>query len=173
MWLHDGRVTASEYQAFLRRADHEAHRRAQRQLRRELARLRGLKHSMHYAAIGFLWAHWDVVIVSTASFGQMCRTDRRPFNTQTARAALSWGHYAFRECLKSSAFIRAGKHVIETSEEYTTQTCGLCGRLNRDVGSSKIFRCGAAGCGVHIDRDVNGARNIALKVFSHRLAGGV
>lgn len=168
----EGRITPSAYRTFLRRADHAAHRRAERLVRREWARLRGLKHGMHYAAIGFLWRHWDVVIVSTASFGDMCRSDRRPFGSRTARAALSWGHYAFRERLKSSAFGRAGKQVIETSEELTTQTCGLCGRRNPNVGRATVFRCVDAACGVHIDRDVNGARNIALKVFTQHLANG-
>ena len=42
----------------------------------------------------------------------------------------------------------------------TSKTCGHCGALN-NVGSRDIFSCNK--CNIIIDRDVNGARNIAIK----------
>jgi transposase len=161
-----GEMPHADYERWMRRRTHQARRQTRRQLGRERARLHEFKRNMHYDAINFLWDHWDVVIVSTASMGEMCRVERRPFNSATARKALSWCHYRFRERLHSSAFIRPGKSVIETDEAYTTQTCGLCGHLNKNVGASKVFRCADPSCGVSIDRDVNGARNIALTVLT-------
>ena len=59
--------------------------------------------------------------------------------------------------------------MIETGEAFTTQTCGCCGVRNPDVGRAETFRCvDARGCGARIDRDVNGARNIALRVLTDR-----
>ncbi len=55
-----------------------------------------------------------------------------------------------------------GAVVIETGEAFTTQTCGLCGTRNPNVGPAKVFAFADPACGVRIDRDVNGARNIAL-----------
>ena len=122
---------------WLRRRTHQARRQAGRHLARERARLDGFKNCMHYAAINFLWRHWDLVIVSTGNLrtdrrrslvrgllsasmaGEMCRRDRRPFGSHTARAAHSWAHYAFRQRLISSAGRRAGARVVETTEGYT------------------------------------------------------
>ena len=151
----------ADYERWMRRRTHQARRQTRRQLGRERARLHEFKRNMHYDAITFLWRHWDVVIVSKASMGEMCRVERRPFNSATVRKALIWCHYRFRERLRSSAFIRPWKSVIETDEAYTTQTCGLW-----NVGQSKVFRCADPSCGVTIDRDVNGARNIALTVLT-------
>lgn len=144
----------------------QSRRHARRHLRRELARLADFKHAMHYASQAYLWRHWDTVVVSTASFGSMCETAHRPFGSRVARTAMCWGHYGWRMRLLSGAFRRAGCYVVETSEEYTTKTCGLCGVLNHTVGAAETFRCTNPACGIHIDRDVNGARNIGLKVLT-------
>ena len=123
----------------------------------------------------------DIVVVSTTSFGRMSRKPKhnsmdnnpgedthprktRSYGSATAGRASLWSHYLFRQRLKSSAFSRPGKYVVETSEEYTTRTCGVCGQQNPCVGGSAVFKCPA--CEVQLDRDVNGARNIGLLVLS-------
>ena len=50
--------------------------------------------------------------------------------------------------------------IVLWTEEYTSKTYGHCGALN-NVGSRDIFSCNK--CNIIIDRDVNGARNIAIK----------
>ena len=50
-------------------------------------------------------------------------------------------------------------------EEYTSQTCGRCGQLNKELGKEKQFRC--PGCGLNTDRDFNGSRNVLLKQLTH------
>ena len=57
---------------------------------------------------------------------------------------------------------------MDVDEAYTTRTCGLCGTLNDTVGNAKTFRCVDPQCGVDIDRDVNGARNILLRELTRR-----
>jgi len=47
------------------------------------------------------------------------------------------------------------------NESYTSKTCGRCGNINKELGSSKSYKCSK--CHLEIDRDVNGARNIYLK----------
>jgi len=48
-------------------------------------------------------------------------------------------------------------------ESYTSKTCTKCGEQNKNLGSSKHFKCSK--CGLEIDRDINGARNIYLKTI--------
>ena len=68
-------------------------------------------------------------------------------------------HFVFKERLKSKCALR-GCTLDICTEEYTSQTCGVCGCLTK-VGGLDVFTC--TSCKVSIDRDVNGARNIAIK----------
>lgn len=71
-----------------------------------------------------------------------------------------WDHPEFVNRL----FIEAKKsktcHIIEVEESWTSKTCSSCGKIN-NVGKSKTLLCW--NCGLLIDRDINGARNILLK----------
>ena len=49
------------------------------------------------------------------------------------------------------------------SEEYTSQTCGLCGGITK----VSVFKCQY--CDVTIGRDINGARNIGIKRLKETL----
>ena len=54
-----------------------------------------------------------------------------------------------------------GKKINIITEEYTSKTCGRCGWLNNNLSNKDTFKCRS--CGLHISRDINGARNILLK----------
>ena len=163
-----GDVSPRQHRRFCHREAHQARRRDRRHQRRELGRLAGFKDNMHYNAICFLFTHWDVVVVSLTSPGGLCERARRPFGSRTARAACAWNHYAFRQKLKSVGQRHGNKHVVEVGEAYTSRTCGLCGTLNHDLGGAKTFQCVDEHCGVQIDRDVNGARNMLLRELTRR-----
>ena len=48
-------------------------------------------------------------------------------------------------------------------EYWTSKTCGCCGKLNKALKGSSVFRCISEKCGFVADRDLNGARNILLR----------
>ena len=52
------------------------------------------------------------------------------------------------------------KRFILVTEEYTSKTCTNCGDIN-DVKGNEIYKC--FNCGIEIDRDINGSRNIFIK----------
>ncbi len=54
-----------------------------------------------------------------------------------------------------------GKELIIRPEYYTSKTCGGCGWINKNLSNSDVYNCGS--CGLCIDRDMNGARNIMLR----------
>ena len=53
--------------------------------------------------------------------------------------------------------------VIEINESYTSKTCGKCGYILNDLGGKKVFECPV--CGLEIDRDYNGVRNVYLRTL--------
>jgi len=75
------------------------------------------------------------------------------------RNLLQLKHYLFQQRLKAKCELR-GCSLDICTEEYTSKTCGRCGILN-NVGSRDVFSCSS--CCLVVDRDVNGARNIAIK----------
>ena len=85
---------------------------------------------------------------------------KRVFNTRVARMMQSLAFYKFDQKLKSLCE-RRGNNLYIVDESYTSKTCGRCGNLHNSLGGSKIYKCNS--CGLKIDRDINGARNILLK----------
>ena len=70
----------------------------------------------------------------------------------------------FKERFVQTAALYKDARIVSGSEAYTSQQCGCCGRLNKELGSSERFACSA--CGLEMDRDVHAARNILLKFLS-------
>jgi putative transposase len=94
-------------------------------------------------------------------------------HSKVARAMLTWAHYRFKQFLKDKAE-EYSCEIIEVNEAYTSRTCTACGK-QQNIGSKKLMKCS---CGLELDRDLNGARNIFLKNIScversfHNLAQG-
>ena len=68
-------------------------------------------------------------------------------------------HYQFQQHLLHKAE-EYGCRVVIVTEEYTSKTCGRCGRIG-SVFNKREKRCDD--CGYGMNRDINGARNILIK----------
>ena len=73
---------------------------------------------------------------------------------------MTWSHGKFREILAKKAEEYPWVRVIEVPEDYTSKTCGRCGRIHWRLGGNKEFNC--PHCGYETDRDGNGSRNILM-----------
>ncbi|KAL7747895.1 hypothetical protein RI367_006642 [Sorochytrium milnesiophthora] len=104
---------------------------------------------IHRKAALLLCSRFGVVIIPQQAL--------RRINSVVARSRLTWSHYAFKQRLISKAE-EMGVHV--TIEACTSRTCGNCGH---DQRVNKVLRCRR--CGVHIDRDFNGVRNILIRAL--------
>jgi hypothetical protein len=89
----------------------------------------------------------------------------RKLGRETTEQLMSHGHYRFR-CFLHHKTQELGARLILCKEPYTSQTCGRCGMLNKNLGGAEIFRCPS--CGYEGDRDHNGARNILLRYVSRQ-----
>ncbi len=80
---------------------------------------------------------------------------------KTSRAMLTWAHFRFKQFLKFKAK-ELCCNVIDMNESYTSKTCSRCGTI-ANIGSKTIFHCKS--CGLIMDRDIHGARNIFLRAL--------
>jgi len=90
--------------------------------------------------------------------------DKKNIHKQVKKDIINVSHGKFRNMLINKAREYPWCKIRIVSEEYTTQTCGKCGILNKKVGSKKIFKCNE--CKYTIGRDINGARNILIKYLT-------
>jgi len=84
----------------------------------------------------------------------MINKGKRKIGSKTARAILTWSHYTFKQRLLNKAMEFPWVKVFIVAEEFTSKTCGACGKLNDKLGSKKDFNCSFC------------ARNILLKFLS-------
>jgi putative transposase len=68
-------------------------------------------------------------------------------------------HYKFQQHLTQKCEEK-GCEIVIVTEEYTTQACTKCGELSSNC-QNRIKTC--TSCGMKMNRDLNGARNILLK----------
>lgn len=119
-------------------------------------RIGNLKDELHYKTINYITNYYKVIFIPKFETQGLAKKIK---NKNINRNLMMMSHFTFRSRLKIKAFEK-GCYVDECTEEYTSQTCGNCGSLHK-ISSSDIYKCPS--CSYTIDRDVNGARNIAIK----------
>lgn len=123
-------------------------------------------NDMHHKASKMLAEMYNEILLPAFDTKNMIRKSDeehiRKINACTAYKMQTLAHFKFRQLLAHKMQLRKGKlHVC--TEEYTSKTCGACGRLNHSLGASKVFVCPNANCNITMDRDANAARNIFIK----------
>ena len=135
---------------------------------RSIARVRNLVSEVHKKVANDLCKNYDTIMLPNFESQKMVKKPKnandkpRKIGRQTARAMLNWRHYEFRQYLASKVIMR-GNELVVVTEEYTTQCCGKCGHLNKNVGSAEVYKCCNVKCKFQCGRDENAARNIFLK----------
>jgi putative transposase len=133
-------------------------------------KIRRLVDELHRKLIQWLCNNFRVVLIPTFETQQMVRRGHRRLNSKTAKMMCTWSHFRFRTNLALKAKTFPCK-VIETTEEFTSKTCGMCGTINNKLGGKKTFTCQSHNCGFRSDRDFNGARNILIRHLTVTRAG--
>lgn len=112
---------------------------------------------LHYKTINFL-SRYKLVILPEFKVKEMLPD----LNKYVRRSLLDLSHFKFKLRLAEKTS-ETGTKLLISNEAYTSKTCTSCGKLNYELGNSKTFNCPS--CNLKIDRDVNGARNIMLRVL--------
>ena len=133
-------------------------------------RAHNMVRDLHRKVAYDLLDRYDTVLIPSFETSRMAQKKNLPEGTvrkirnKTVRAMLGLRHYAFRTYLASRAEV-LGKEVHVVSEAYTSQTCGRCGNLKKNLGGSETYKCRL--CDYKCGRDENGARNVFLKHLRH------
>jgi putative transposase len=126
-------------------------------------KIKNIVNDLHWKTVNFLCNNFKTIITTHFETKKMTTKDGRNINNKAVRMMLGLSHYAFKQKLLGRAKER-GNQVIIADESYTSKTCGKCGCVKEDLKGAKIFKCGE--CGTVIDRDINGARNIMIRLMS-------
>ena len=149
-----GNRWTSTIMQLLLKLDKEKNPKKQRRLRK---RVFYLKKEMQDKTANFLAKRYDLILMAKLETGKLSRKQTRRLRTKTVREMLNAGHSRFFERLKDKCW-EHGSKFMQVREEYTSQTCPCCGRLNK---CNEVYNCKS--CGFKHDRDMVGALNILLK----------
>jgi len=122
--------------------------------------MKNVVNDLHWQTCSFLCKTFRTIVIPPFEVSKM--VEGSPLGSKVTRSILTLSHGLFKERLLWYAKTKHRKVVI-SSEEYTTKTCGNCGNC-QNIGSSKVYECQRCNCS--IDRDFNGARNLAISTAS-------
>jgi len=138
--------------------NHEKRRNLKKALHRKIKYLENLKDELHNKSIKFLCDNFGKIIIPPFETQKMVSNNKT--DSRTSRSLMNLSYYKFLLKLKSRC-IEYDIELVIRPEYYTSKTCTKCGNIKHDLKNKDVYCCKS--CGLKIDRDTNGARNILLR----------
>jgi putative transposase len=126
-------------------------------------KIKNMVNDLHWKTCHFLCDTFETIIIPEFKTKDMTNRERRNIHKGSVKRLTNLSHYSFLCKLKHKSKIYR-RNLLIVNESYTSQTCGKCGKCKTDLKSSKIYKCDK--CGMKMDRDINGARNILLRTLT-------
>ena len=123
---------------------------------RKIQYIKDLRKELHNQTINYLVSNFGKIILPPFKTQEMVQR----LSSKVARSMNTLAHYQFRLKLQNKCDSLNCQLIIKP-EPYTSKTCTNCGNIKEDLGNSRIYSC--TKCGIVLERDYNGARNIMLR----------
>lgn len=125
-------------------------------------RIHYLKTELSHQASNYLTNHYDTILYPKLNASNdLVGTFSEQARTKLARALSNMRHCETHTMTSQKAKMK-GVRFLEVDEQYTSQTCVICGALTKSA--SEMFRCHH--CSFTCDRDIVGAGNVLLRSLS-------
>lgn len=161
--VHIGTNASNKIKNYLERIDNTEKIKniKRRKNKQELYRrkISNLVDELHWKTINYLVTNNDNILIGDMSIKSIISCENN-LNKMTKRIGSSLRFYQFKQRLKYKCSVH-GIGYKEVDESYTSKMCSVCGEINDNLGSKKIYDC--PNCPNVMDRDVNGARCIFLR----------
>lgn len=125
-------------------------------------RIKNLTTDLHWKVAKFLCRRFNTILIGNMSTKGIIKSRHSVLTPAQKRFCVALSHYTFRLRLESKCQEYSVKYKC-VDESYTSKTCGSCGEINENLGSSEIFTCPKENCHYTMHRDIHGARNILIK----------
>ena len=128
-------------------------------IKKKNKKIKNLINELHWKTINYLIMNYDNILIGDLSAKSIV-SNKGVLSSMTKRIAMNLSFYKFRERLKYKCAINKVEFGI-INEWMASKMCSRCGKINEKLKGNKIYKCER--CGLIIDRDINGARNIHIK----------
>lgn len=120
-----------------------------------------LVNELHWKTIDYLTKNNKIILIGDMSSKSIV-SKKGNLTKMTKRIALHLKFFEFRERLKYKCNIKKIGYG-QINEWMTSKMCSMCGHVEEDLGGNEMYEC--TKCGIKMERDINGARNIHIKAI--------
>ncbi len=133
-------------------------------IKRNKKRISGLVDELHWKSINYLTKNYKTILIGDISSRGVIRKSGG-LSKINKRVANALKLYKFKTRLEGKCKLLGINYKL-VDEHYTSKTCCRCGNIKGDLGCNKVYNCKR--CSLCIDRDVNGAINIAFNSIAKK-----
>ena len=122
-------------------------------------KISNITDEMHWKTINYLTNNNETILIGNMSSKDIVKKGGK-LNRMTKRISMNLKFYVFKQRMRYKCYTK-GVKFGEINEWMTSKMCSICGNIKEDLGSAEIYKCDK--CDKHMERDVNGARNIYIR----------
>jgi len=115
---------------------------------------------LHWKTIKYLTNNYNNIFLGDMNAKSIVCKTKSILSPLQKTACLRTRYYVFQQRLEYKCIATKTNYKL-VNEMYTSKTCSFCCNYNNKLKAETVYSCNK--CGINIDRDINGCRNIYFK----------